>query len=289
LKVPLYNIRSDYEGFTQLVQLSDQLKDVLFENIDIDMSRVAWFDANMCAPLGAILYKVSRNFNTVTISNLPRKVESILSKNGFLSNYGRAIRQDTYRTTIQYQRFEPEDDRYFGSYINKHLVGKGVPKMSSGLRKKFQESIFEIFSNAVIHSKTELGIYSCGQFFPNKKRLDFSVADLGIGIRHNLQENIGIELPDEKAIEWAMTEGNTTKTGPVPGGLGLKLLREFILMNQGRLQIVSDRGYWELKEGNKILRSISYPFPGTVVNLEFNTADTNLYILTSEIPPEEIF
>lgn len=42
-----------------------------------------------------------------------------------------------------------------------------MPDMSPGLLKKFRESLFEIFSNAVLHSRTELGIYSCGQLFPD--------------------------------------------------------------------------------------------------------------------------
>jgi hypothetical protein len=52
-------------------------------------------------------------------------------------------------------------------------------------------------------------------------------------------------MNSDQAIEWALQEGNTTRKGSVPGGLGLKLIREFIAMNKGRIQIVSDRGYWE--------------------------------------------
>ena len=36
---------------------------------------------------------------------------------------------------------------------------------------------------------------------------------------------------------WATQGRNTTKRGPIPGGLGLKLLTEFIKLNEGRLQI----------------------------------------------------
>lgn len=289
MKVFFSNIQSNYEGFSQLVQLADQMKETSFETIDIDMSQVSWFEANMCAPFGAILYKVSRNSNSVSISNISSEVEDILSRNGFLSNYGRLLKPDKYGSTIQYKRFKPEDDRYFASYISNNLTGKGIPQMSSGLHKKFLESIFEIFSNAVIHSRTKMGIYSCGQFFYKKQRLDFSVADLGMGIRMNLQEKAGIKLSAEQAIEWAMTGRNTTKNGPVPGGLGLKLLQEFISMNQGRILIASDRGYWELNDGNKILKKFKHQFPGTVVNIEINTADTSSYCLTSEIKPDEIF
>jgi hypothetical protein len=289
LQIEISNTRCDYDGFSSLALFAHKLDTLFFEDIEINMSKVSWFDANMCAPLGAILYKAGRNANTVSIANVQSQVESILSKNGFLSNYGHPNKMDIHGTTIPYERFNLDDDRYFGSYINKYLQGKGIPTMSLGLRKKFLESIFEIYSNAVIHSQTQLGIYSCGQFFPTKRRLDFSIADLGMGIGKNLRENASIDLQDDKAIEWAMTGRNTTKKGPIPGGLGLKLLKEFILVNSGAIQIVSGKGYWELRNGQTQLRLLPYSFSGTVVNIEFNTADTSTYCLTSEITPDQIF
>jgi hypothetical protein len=289
VKIDFQDIRSDFEGFSLLIRLAHQVENAMFEDIDIDMSRVRWIDANMCASLGAILYKTSRNLNTISFSNIQSKVEIILCKNGFLSNYGHTTKPDVYGTTIEYKRFEPNDGRYFGTYINTHFIGKGLPRMSIGLTKKFQESIFEIFSNAAIHSETKHGIYACGQFFPKKNRLDFSITDLGIGIRQNLEEKGNVTLSAEQAIKWAVSGQNTTKSGRVPGGLGLKLLREFISMNHGRIQIASDQGYWELKENKETLKRFTNPFPGTTVNLEFNTADTKSYHLAAEIRPEEIF
>ncbi len=86
-----------------------------------------------------------------------------------------------------------------------------------------------------------------------------------------------------------MTGTNTTKSGPVPGGLGLKLLQEFVRKNNGSIIIASGQGYWELRQNRKTLRHLELPFPGTVVNIELNTADTSAYYLTSEIKSEKIF
>src|SRR5437667_371956 len=134
-----------------------------------------------------------------------------------------------------------------------------------------------------------LGIFSCGQFFPKRHRLDFSVADLGIGVRRNVKEHAGLDLPAHKAIVWATQEHNTTKRGPIPGGLGLKLLSEFINLNGGRLQIVSDAGYWSLEKGHTETALLRLPFPGTVVNVEINTSDTQSYALSSELKESDIF
>ena len=155
--------------------------------------------------------------------------------------------------------------------------------------KKFRESVFEIFSNSVIHSQTRLGIFSCGQYFPKRNRLDFSVADLGIGIRENVLKHTGLDLNAADAIAWATDGQNTTKRGNIPGGLGLKLLKEFITLNAGRIQIVSASGYWALESGKVITKEMLYEFSGTVVNIEIDTADKRSYKLSSEISEKDIF
>ena len=289
IEIPLSEIRSDVQGFTTLVNLAERVRSGQYTTISLNMLNTNWVDANMCAPLGAILYRASRDLNMVHFEHLMGKLKSIFEKNGFLSFYGHEKKKDTWGTTIQYQRFEPKDDRFFGAYIEQHFKNKAIPDMSEALRKKFWESIFELFSNAVIHSETKLGIFTCGQYFPTKKRIDFAIADLGIGIPQTLINKKRLHFDAEEAIHWAMQDRNTTKTGSIPGGLGLKLLREFIQLNRGRIQAVSQTGYWEqCADGSVIKKSLPYPFPGTVVNIEINTADRNSYALSTE-QTEEIF
>ncbi len=290
MKAVLPEIRHSLTGFQALTQLHAQAKDCLFDEIQIDMSQVSWFDADMCAAFGAILYSIGDNVNSISLINIPKNVEKILSKNGFLSNYGRNRIPDTWGSTIPYRRFDVKDDRYFASYIEEEFVSRSeMPRMSPGLVKKFRESVFEIFSNAVIHSRTKLGIFSCGQYFPKRETLDFSVADLGVGIRQNIRDKLGQDLSAEEAIDWATKGTNTTKRESIPGGLGLKLLLEFIKLNEGRLQIVSDRGYWILEKDSVRKILLESPFPGTVVNVEINTSDVRSYCLKSEVSETDIF
>jgi len=82
---------------------------------------------------------------------------------------------------------------------------------------------------------------------------------------------------------------NTTKRGQVPGGLGLKLLCEFIDLNDGYIQIVSDAGYWRRENGKTVTAQLRHPFPSTVVGMEINTADTNSYELASGLSAVDIF
>lgn len=283
----LQDIKSTFAGFSRLADLAAETKDCIFQTVEVDMSSVTWFDANMSAPLGVIFARLADGLNTVQ-PIAKNGIETILSKNLFLVGYGYAERTDDYGTTIPYRRFKPEDARYFAAYLNKHLVGKGIPKMSEGLGRRFKDSIFEIFMNCAMHSETKLGIFACGQFFPTQHRLDFCIADAGIGIRRKIRKELNHAMNSDKAILWALEEGHTTRKGDVPGGLGLKLLREFVAMNGGRIQIVSDRGYWECNGGKETVTRFEHPFPGTVVNLEINTADTQSYCLSSEKQTESL-
>ncbi|MDE0425556.1 MAG: ATP-binding protein [Candidatus Poribacteria bacterium] len=286
-------IRHDYDSFKTLTNLYSQTKELFFDDIEIDMQAIRWFDADMCAAFGAILYSLGKKLNEINLIHIPPPIAEILSKNGFMSHYGREKIPDRWETTITYQRFDVADDHYFANYIEDELIHRSeISKMSSILLKKFRESIFEIFSNPVSHSRSELGIFSCGQFFPRQDRLNFMVADLGIGIRQNIRNIVDLDLSPEEAIIWA-TEGNNTtrrRRDNLPGGLGLKILCDFIDLNRGCLQIVSDAGYWERRNGETVTRPLTHPFPGTVVNVEINTADTHVYQFNSEeLSPEDIF
>lgn len=280
INTPLY---SNKIGFIEITRIASELSDLEYSDISLDMKKMGWYDGNLCSPLGAILYRAGRNLNNINLLNIYKPVEKILSKNGFLTNYGRAQLTDTYGSTIQYKRFEIDEDRVFSYYLDEQLRNKAIPEMSIGLHKKFIEGLMEIFSNAVLHSETKFGIFVCGQYYHSGERLDFTITDLGIGIRNNLLTRIGLTLAPDQAIDWAMEGNNTTKVGTIPGGLGLKILREFIKFNQGRLQVVSDAGYWEQHpDGEKVMNIIPYSFPGTIVNIEINTADKKSYRLSSE-------
>ena len=114
-----------------------------------------------------------------------------------------------------------------------------------------------------------------------------------MGIRQNIKKHTKIELSPEEAITWATQEYNTTRlpsSPDMPGGLGLTLLCDFIDLNGGCIRIVSDTGYWQRKNSKIETERLNYKFPGTVVSVEINTADTDIYRLVSEkVDPEYIF
>jgi hypothetical protein len=77
-----------------------------------------------------------------------------------------------------------------------------------------------------------------------------------------------------------MDKGHTTKDQP--GGLGLAILKEFITLNNGALQIVSANGMLDYRNGTTSTSVLQSDFPGTIVNMEFNFDDDTFYSLNDE-------
>lgn len=275
----------DKLGFEEIGRLYRECKDFSYEEkLKVGMAQVSFFSADMCAALGAILYELKKDLHSIELDFVSPKgpTEKTLARNGFLVHYGQEKISSIYHNAIDYKRFDAQDERYFSNYVEEELMRRDeFPRMSEKASAELRESILEIFSNSVLHSQSKSGIFSCGQNFPNKKKLNFMIVDLGVGIPRNVKEHLNTDIGPLDAIEWAMEEYNTTKKG-IPGGLGLKIISEFIDFNKGCLKIVSHSGYWEKNNQGINKDMMKHPFPGTVVSMEINTGDTHSYMLPSE-------
>ncbi|HJI14408.1 MAG TPA: ATP-binding protein [Akkermansia muciniphila] len=290
MKLDLGTIRSNYSGFNAIADVAVKTKDAWLDSIKLDLSSCSFFEANMAAPLYTVISRLRDDLNDVSISNMPDGVCTILRKNKFLSVFNQTELADTNQTTLPFKIFKLTAGDQFNDYLNTYMQGRGLPTMSGALTKRFRQSLFEIFLNATFHSQSESGIFVCGQFYPNKHRLDFTIADAGVGIWENVRQYRKMPNLDScQAIQWAMIEGNTTKTGNQPGGLGLKLIKDFIQMNGGKIQIVSRFGYYAFSAISESIQKMDNDFPGTCVNIEINTEDTSSYCLKSELKSEDIF
>lgn len=273
----IYRINDDLSGFQKLITLWEKFQTSQYLDIDVRLS--CFFSANMSAPLGAILdiLGTKNNISLKADSN----IQTILQKNGFLSYYGYPAVWDNNNTTIQYTRFKRNENAAFAQYVNEKLLTRPeLPGFTPSAKMKILQVILEIFVNATIHTQTEY-IYTCGQFYPNKQCIDFSIVDTGIGIRNTVNNRFGGNMDAIQAIKWALIDGNTTKEG-VPGGYGLTILQEFLHYNKGSLQIISNNGYYCDENNRKNYQLFSADFPGTVLNLQIKTDDNNLYRLKNE-------
>lgn len=271
--------------YQQFVRFYQQTKDISFDHIFINLDQ--WFSANMCAVLGGLLNNLSFT-NDIEIYSGKKALIDVLTKNRFLAGYNIPSILDLYHTTIPYLKLNVSENRYFYDYVNNQLLNaRAFPTMSEELKRKISESIYEIFINAKIHSHSEY-VYTCGQYFPKKDIIEFTIVDMGQGFKNNINDRFNKELSAVQAIQWAAAAGNTTKQD-APGGIGLAILKEFITLNNGTFQIVSDNGFYEYSEKQEVYRTLYAPFPGTIVNMKFRTNDRRSYYLSTEIDINGIF
>lgn len=282
----LKNIDNSFESYQNLINLFQEHKDKDFGTIQIELRQ--WFAANMSATLGAILDIFVNNINTIKFDFHNPNIERILLKNDFLSYFGYSRIMDNHHTTIRFLKLKPTDGKYFNNYVVDELIGRAeLPHMSVLVKEKIAEAIYEIFVNAQIHSGSK-HIYTCGQFYPRDNKIEFTIVDTGIGFKKKVNDRFNSNLSSVQAIKWAIQDKNTTKIG-ITGGIGLALLKEFIEKNRGKIQIISDDGFYQFDLQGEIGQFFNGAFPGTIVNLQFRTDDNSSYVLKGEFDNNNIF
>ena len=285
MQVKVGAIRNDFLGFSAIAHIAHETQGVLFATIELDFSSCDLFEANMAAPLYTVIARLRNNLNDVSLVNIRNDIKRILQKNEFLSVFNIPSLLDTNQTTFPFKIFKLKNTiDQFNDYLDRLMRNRKMQNIPETLNKNFLRSLFEIFQNASAHSDST-GIFVCGQFFPKKKQIDFSIADAGIGILENVRKRTErTHVSSLAAIRWALDEGTTTRNGKHPGGIGLKIVKDFIQKNQGKLQIVSRGGYYEFTPGNNssASKNMEYDFPGTCVNIEINTRDAGNHNLASD-------
>lgn len=281
-------ITSEVVGYETLIHFYEKMSTIRDSKIEIDFRYNNWFEANLCAIFGAMIEELENKGNEISLINI-KNPKDILSRNGFLTKFGIHKPFETYNTELDYKTFSHKQGKSFSSYIDNEILKKqGFPKLSKLLSKKINESIFELYENARTHGECK-NIHTCGQYFPSKKMLDITIVDMGQTIKNNVNNYKKTNWSGSDCIEWATQDKNTTKTGTISGGLGLAIIFDFIKLNNGKIQIISSDGYWELRKGTVFKQNLNFTFHGTIANLEFNLSDTNEYILKEEIDLDNIF
>ena len=282
-------IKNDVDGYQYIAGLYHEIKKICPSKIGIDFSSCRRFDANISAALGAILDKLDDEGYQIWLLNISKATAGVrraLTRNGFLKAFDITTNNEERENFILYRKFSTEQQEEFKQYILEELINKQkFPKHTNAAGESIQESIFEIYINSITHGGCT-NVYCCGEYISKSipETLDMTIVNLGTTIEDNVNRHM-LKLNKEQltsceCIEWAITQGNTTKD--VPGGLGFTIICNFIYKNQGKLQIISSDAYWEFcHEGSKSVK-MNNKFPGTIVNMEINIDDDTVYYAGEE-------
>ncbi len=281
-------LMADKAGFDFIASLFHNETCELCEEIYMDLSSISYIDANLSAAIGAIFdsLKDDRKKKVLYFSPKSKGVRKILSRNHFLQSYDIKTTIDDSEKFIIFKRFNANEIDAFKQYVDDGLIHKKkFPTHTAIVAEKILESIFEIYVNAMTHGDSKV-IYCCGEYNEKNSQhtLDMTIVDLGKTIPYNVNEYHRQKKLEQmshcECLEWAFEKGNTTKSDT--GGLGLSLLKEFIQLNAGTIQMVSGKGVLEISGKDPTHYELQYEFPGTIVNVKFNFDDTNIYYMKGE-------
>jgi len=289
IRLDIPTINDSPTDFDKLFELWNVVKDCSY-NVTFDFTRCGFLRPNAIAFLGGLARFIERQnrsgvFNWETVND---PVLAVLRQNGFAAAFGYKGILGGPGSSIPYR-----EDRTYATgvendiinYLKFNWLGTGWVRVTSRLRDAIVGRVWEIYANAFLHAKSNIGIFSCGQFFWRMGLLKLTVVDFGVGIPATVRQffkdhPLAKQLSAAACIRWAFQERTSTIKG-VGRGNGLSLLKEFVNINHGTLEVYSQDGYALIKDGKEKFSNLRRFFDGTLVNITFR-CDKRFYQLADE-------
>jgi hypothetical protein len=287
LKVPTIN--DEPNDFDNLFQIWNQVIDD-YSNVTFDFSECLFLRQNAVAFLGGLACLIESRHGNVTFDwdTLQHNIHTNLRQNGFMYAFNNA-EKPWQGHSIPYRQDQEQDLGDIVNYLTNDWLGRDWMAVSPLLKNSIVTRVGEIYVNAFEHGRSDIGVFSCGQYYPNLKRLKLTTIDFGGGIPSNVRLFRGnAQLTASEAVKWALQKGNTTTNKNIARGLGLDLLSKFVTMNKGSLEIFSHYGYALIDQTGETYQERQTFFEGTLVNITLQ-CDERCYQCLPETDDEPLF
>jgi hypothetical protein len=274
--INLREIETNHIGIGELMKFYAFAKQYRYCGVQLNISPANSMDANLSALLLAIAHKLKTE-NKVHVFLLMADHMNVFFRNGLIAHLqgkGNANPyEDNRQSTIPLTAFLTTEEEDFCQYLRRDFFGhRGLENLTATTKTNLSTHFEEIFVNVVQHANTTYPVFTCGQYFPEKNVLKFTLVDLGDGFLKKITEKTGGEVStDNAAILWATYNLNTTKDVKTfgPGGTGLKELKKYCEENNGSFHICSGGGYLNFLKNKTFEYTLSEPLQGSLVNLIF--------------------
>ncbi len=254
------------------------------DGVVFDFTGCNFLRPNAVAFLGGIARLAnSRNFPVVfNWSTARQQILINLCQCGFAESFGHNS-PGWKGHSIPYREDRVSDANAVSDYLSEQWIGRGWLHISPDLRDAIVGNVWEIYANSFEHSDSKVGVFSCGQHFRHMNELVLSVVDFGAGIPNNVRNYLSSDprarqLKASACMGWAFQRGNSTSKVGVARGLGLDLMKEFLRVNDGSLEIYSNDGYAIVDRNGERFQDLDTGFHGTAVKIKLK-CDERLYLL----------
>lgn len=221
--------------------------------LEIDFLNCQRLGHNAVAFLGGMVRaKIKNGVNVVfKWDTLNQKVRRTLAQNKFIYIFNTNIKKTPRisKNCIPYREDAEKDCDAYVSYLKNHWLGPGWVHVSDLLRDTIVGKIYEIYINTFDHGDSDVGVFSCGH--KTAKTLKLTLVDFGVGIPYNVRKFQGDQdIKAPSALKWAFQRGASTRDEG--RGLGLDILKSFIKLNKGFLEIYSHDAYTKISSENEV-------------------------------------
>lgn len=278
IKMPKILSNNIYDTYNFLANLQHTIIDCSENEIILDFSACPFSHAIFTAFIGSlsvwaiysgkiIKYRVKKN----------SQLYKYFKRSGLYSFITGDIVNYTNGNTIPFRKVLMDDSEII-DYID-NILKLAPVKLSGNAEEILFKNIYEIFNNSIEHSNAKYGVYACGHWLPKIKELVFSVYDTGIGIPERIKTQINPDFTSKDAMKWALLKGNSTKQldNGAPRGVGLSELKNFIRLNKGAFNIVSNDIYYSYNQEDTYIY-LDKPIIGTMISFIIRNDEEHIYI-----------
>ena len=251
--------------------------------VNFNFSRCWFLQPNAVVFLGGLARMIDHRGGRARflVGTMIDRVRVNLMQNGFAHALG-AETAPWQGNSIPYREYFTQDENGIAHDLRQNWLGRGWISISTALANEVVGQMWEIFANAFEHSDTPVGVYSCGQYFKNRRVLTLAVADFGVGIPSNVRFHLGRpDLSAADALRWAFQRGTSTSTRTGPRGVGLDLLKELVRTNNGAMLVYSHDGRASIDHRGETYENSQPFFEGTLVQIRL-LCDEMHYMLSNE-------
>jgi hypothetical protein len=274
--LPATTIETNSIGIAELLKFYYWARRYTYRGVQLNISPCPMIDANLSALILAIAHKLQAE-NKVRVFVLLGDHMGVFVRNGLINHLagkGNTNPYGDYReSAIALTTFSIEQDAEFCNYLRRDFFGhRGLDALQLSTKNILIDHFTEIFANVIQHANTRYPVFSCGQYYPEKRQLKFTLIDLGEGFLPKIQAQTGGQVStDLNAIIWSTHGLNTTRDIDLygPGGTGLKLLKNYCAGNNASFHICTGGGYVNFLKARTMEYTLDTPLPGSMVNLIF--------------------
>src|SRR5208283_4930747 len=205
--------------FNRLFQLLAPVDELIVQGtaprVIVEFNDCQFLQQNAVILLGGMARAVVNRGGAVRFlsDTMTAAVRENLRRNGFLSVFGGERAPKAKGNSIPYREHGNADKAEVMDYLRCEWLGRGWISISDQLRDAIIGDVWEIYTNATEHSESPIGVISCGQYYPKKRRIKLTVVDYGIGIPGNVRRFTKRMVSASSALKWAFTSGTSTKPG----------------------------------------------------------------------------